>query len=191
MELLNRLDEIVSFIFNNALVVIAIIWVYEGTRVIVMGQQKREGIRKLSLGIFLIVIMIAMQLWVSHTTNKLYQAMTQNTQAELTPDWGNNLDSENREKSSLAYASVAYSRSGKLIHYFDKSGNSKLFCPTEKDVSLRDQTVAVQSQLLNTDSNAYTSAMRWLAFGFIASLAGWIAGNIERKLANKTDAQSN
>src|SRR5271169_2254494 len=191
MDMLHQLDSVARFIFNNALVVFAIIWLHEGTRILAIGQQQRRGIKLLAPGILLLVLMVALQFWVSRTMGNLAEAMAKSVQTELPANWGANLDSENREHSSLAYASTVFTQSGKLVHFYDRSGELKSFCPTEKDIALRDQTITALSNLQYVGENAKSSVFSWLVFGCVSALVGWLTGRKERKpLGNPPDDQS-
>lgn len=133
-----------------------------------------------------LILMVATQFWVSRTMGSLNDAMTPSVQTELPPNWGANLDSEKREHSSLAYASTTFMHSGKLAHYYDRSGDLKPYCPTEKDIALREEEISVQSDLQHVTQNANSGVYSWLIFGFVSALAGWLAGRKKRNSFGNT-----
>jgi hypothetical protein len=176
MEILKQLDVFANFVWKDAIVVFAIVWIYEGTRILVAGESKKRGFRALLPGVILMVCMASVSLWVSQSMVSLSNALNLSHTEELPADWGPTLSPDIREKSSRAYASVVFTSSGKLVNYFDQAGNSTLYCPSEKDITLRDQTVVVRAQMQQVSKDAYSSVFRWLVWGVAASLLGWFAG---------------
>ena len=51
MDMLHQIDAMTSFIWKDVVVVFAIVWVYEGTRILAVGGQQRRGIKVLLPGI--------------------------------------------------------------------------------------------------------------------------------------------
>ena len=185
MGMIHQLDALASFIWNNALIVFVIVWVHEGTRILAIGGQRRRGIKVLILGVLPLLFLVSIQFWVSHTMRTVGETLALPPHIELPTEWGADMASEKRESSSRAYASTVFARSGELVHYFDRSGGWKLYCPTKEDIASRDQTVAVQSQLEQVEKGANSAAYGWLVFGFVAALVGWATGRKEwKKLAN-------
>lgn len=182
MDILHQLDALANFIWKDALVVFAVIWVYDGTRILTIGGQQRRGIKVLLPGIVFLVLMASISFWVSHMMGAVAEKIVLPVKTELPADWGANMTSEKRENASRAYASVVFTSSGKLGNYFDQSSGWKPYCPTAQDIALRDQSVIVQSQLKQVDKDANFAAYHWLVFGFIAALVGWFTGRKERKM---------
>ncbi|OHX36005.1 hypothetical protein BJL95_22395 [Methylomonas sp. LWB] len=83
MELLHQNDDITSLIWKDAFVVFSIILVYDGVRILTVGGQTRRGIKTLVSGVSLLLVMIAMAFWVSHTMGKLNNLMATASRAEL------------------------------------------------------------------------------------------------------------
>ena len=185
MDALQSLEAIGDLIWKDAVVVFSVIWVYEGTRILALGVQRRRGIRILIPGVCLLLVMIGLAFLVSHTMRKVSDSMPNAAKIVLPADWGADSPPEKREFASRTLASMAYVDSGKLTTYFDAASGWKPYCPTERDVELRDQAVVVKNQLRQVESDAKSSIYRWLTFGLISALAGWFTGRKERKtLAN-------
>lgn len=188
MDILHQLDAMASFIWKDAVVVFAIVWVHEGTRILAAGGQQRRGIKVLLPGILVLVLMVSISFWVSHMMGNVAQKLVLPFKTELPPECVANMAPEKRESSSRAYASMVFTQSGKLGHYFDQAGGWKPYCPTEQDIALRDQSVVTQTQLQQVDKNADSAAYSWLIFGLVAALIGWSTGRKERKtLTNRQD----
>lgn len=190
MDILHQLDALATFIWKDAFVVFAVIWIHEGMRVLSTGGQRRRGIKVLLPGILVVVFMASVSLWVSHTLGNVAETLILPFATELPPDWGSDMAAEKRESSSRVYASVVFTRSGKLGNYFDQSSGWKPYCPTEADIALRDQSVGVKAQLQQVDKDANSAAYRWLTFGFIAALVGWLTGHKERNTSESKGSGS-
>ncbi len=180
MDILHHLDALVDFLWKDALVVFAIVWIHEGTRILAIGGQQRRGVRVLLPGIVIMVLMVALSLWISHMMGSFDEKRVLSAQAELPPTWGANMPSELRESSSRTYASTVFAVSGKTRHYFDQLSGWKPYCPSEKDIALRDESVATQTQLQQVHKEWNSAAYRWLDFGFLAALVGWFTGRKQR-----------
>jgi hypothetical protein len=192
MDVLHELDSMFDLVWKDAMVVFTITLIYEGSRLLAVGRQFREGVKTLLYGLSLLILMIAMAVWVSHMMGKVSDSFVGHTYSDLASDWGSSLSSGERESASRSYASVVFTGSGKMTRYFDKTSGWQPYCPTEKDVALRSESVVVQANLQQVKADASSSVLRWLTFGFISALVGWFAGRKERKaLANpavNTDA---
>ena len=178
--MLNQIDAFASFVWKDAIVVFAIVWIYEGTRILVAGESKSRGIKTLLPGVILMLCMASLLLWASQSMNKSYNSLSLSHTAELPADWGATLAPDIREHRSRSYASVVFTNSGKLVNYFDQTGSSLLYCPSQKDITIRDQTVVVRTQLQQISNDAYSSVFRWLVWGISASLLGLFAGRRKR-----------
>ncbi|HUW27896.1 MAG TPA: hypothetical protein VMV97_04740 [Sulfuriferula sp.] len=181
MELLHQLDDITSLVWKDAFVVFSIILVYDGVRILTVGGQTRRGIKTLVSGVSLLLVMIAMAFWVSHTMGKLNNLMSTAPRAELSSNWGADTSPEKREYASRVLASFAYVDNGLLTKYFDKQYGWKPYCPNEKDIALRDQKLTTKMQVQQVENDAGSSIYRWVDFGLISAFVGWFAGRKERK----------
>ena len=185
MEILRYLDTIANLIWKDVIVVFSIIWVYQGTRILALGGQQRRGFKTLIAGLSLLLVMIVLAFWISHIIGKTSDLMANTPKTPLQAEWAADLPPEKREYISRALASMAYRDGGKLTNYFDATSGWIPYCPTEKDVELRDQFSSVKNQTRQVQSDANSSIYQWLTFGLISALTGWFAGRKERKtLAN-------
>ena len=181
METLEFLDQLASFIWKYAIVVFSIVWVYEGTRIIVAGGPRRRALKFLIPGILVMVLMASLSFWISHTMKDLSESLVLKNHTELPESWGTDKDPETREKASRSYASVIFTGSGKIVKYFDHSGVWKTYCPTTKDIDLREQAVLVKSQTLQLVEESYSSIFIWLVYGVFATILGWSSGRKNSK----------
>lgn len=181
MDILHHLDTLADLIWKDAIVVLSIIWVYDGARILAVGGQSRKGVKALVSGLSLLIIMIALGLWVSHTMGQVSALMSSAPRTELPANWGTDVPPERREYVSRALASIAYVDNGILRKYFDKESGWKTYCPTVKDIESRDQYVITKTQLEQVEKDASSSVYPWLTLGFISALIGWFTGRNERK----------
>ena len=191
MDTLHSLESIVDFIWKDAIVVFSIILVHEGTRILALGGQRRQGLKSLISGVILLLVMIVLAFWVSHMMGQVSDSVPTGPKTLLPVDWAADSPPEKREYASRVFASMAYVDSGKLTSYFDAASGWKPYCPTEQDVALHDQSVTVKNQLRQVESDAKSSIYSWLTFGLISALAGWFTGRKEHKALANPPAERN
>ena len=154
MEILHQLDNVASFIWERAVFVVAIVLVYEGTRELVSHGDRRNALAALISGALLMILMASLSLWASHMMTDVTKMLSLPEHGELPTNWGANQTPEAREKNSRSFASVTFTSSGKTIKYFDQAVGWQRYCPTDEDLSMREQAVKLKrdSRDLATDA---------------------------------------
>jgi hypothetical protein len=176
MEILHKIDVLAGSIFNDAVVVLAIVWIYEGMRIIGQGEPKRHALKMLIPATLFLVLMASLSFWISSTLEDVAKGLITPIQSELPANWGAEQTPEWREKNSRALASLIFTRSGKLVNYFDHTGKFQRYCPTEKDVAIRDEAIAAHTKTTDVAKDKHSGGFSWLNLGLIAALLGWFNG---------------
>jgi hypothetical protein len=181
MNLLHDFQSLANSIWKDMVIVLSIIWIYEGVRTIVSGNQLLRGTKFLVSGLSLMLIMILIAWWVSSSLNQIPLSVPTELQVALPENWGADSPPETRERNSRFLASFKFTDSGLLTNYFDKKSGWKPYCPTSQDIELRDQSVIAKRELQRLGSEAKSSIFRWLTFGIISALTGIFMGRKARE----------
>jgi len=86
-------------------------------------------------------------------------------------NWGR-LSPERKEAAGLARARQAFTESGTLGSYIDRSGETRTFAPTQVDLMRRERVVAYYSQAEYVARSSLAEALLWLIVGVVAVLFG-------------------
>jgi hypothetical protein len=187
MEILHKLSAISDFIFDDVLIVLAIIGLYEGMRIIGRGEPKRLAFKMVIPASLFFIIMASLSFWTSHQLEDVAKILITPKQSNLPANWAVDETPEWREKNSLIHASLIFIESGKLANYFDLKGSAQRYCPTEKDVAIREESVAVYTKSTLVANDKRSGGFSWLGLGLIAALLGWFKGR-EANPSIKRDA---
>ena len=183
MEALQQLDAILGFVWKPAVATLGIVFVYEGTRLLVVGGMRRRALAMLIPAISLMLLMGSVSLWVSHKMSGTAEKLSLPAIAELPSNWGADQAPEVREQNSRSFALVTFIGSGNVVKYFDRLGGWQPYHPTDHDLAMREQAIVAKSKMEQLSHASYIDAFRWLIFGVIAVVLGWYSG---RKGANST-----
>ncbi len=102
-------------------------------------------------------------------------------------NWGR-LSPERKEAASLARARQAFTESGTLGSYIDRSGETRTFAPTQEDLMRRERVVAYYSRAEYAARSSLAEALLWLIVGLVAVLFG-IVMSLEKMPARAGPAE--
>ena len=176
MEIFHQIDKILGFIWDHAVFAVAIVLVYEGTCGLVSRGNRRNNLAALIAGALIMSLMAAQMLWLSHTMVGINKMLTTPEFSELSTNWGANQTSEEREKNSRSFASVAFTASGKTVRYFDRTAGWQRYCPTDVDLAEREKEISLKQQSQQLAEDAYSVVFHWLAYGMVAAGLGVYSG---------------
>jgi hypothetical protein len=108
---------------------------------------------------------------------------------QLPANWGGGLSPERREVLSLAHARQVFMESGTLGGYFDRSGETRSFAPTQEDLLRRERVVAYYSRAEYTLRTSLAEAVLWLILGLVAMLFGFVMSFEKAPPASPSEAQ--
>src|SRR5258708_39588127 len=80
-------------------------------------------------------------------------------------NWGR-LSPERKEAASLARARQAFTESGTLGSYIDRSGETRTFAPTQEDLMRRERVVAYYSRAEYATRSSLAEALLWVITGW-------------------------
>jgi len=162
-----------DFVASTAGGACAFVVLFEGTRRLRRYGTHRMAIAMAILGAFFFLAYAGASYWMHVTLKEMAQVLQRQMFAdELPADWGKDLDPEKRELVSVTMAQMAFVESGRLRHYFDRSGERKRYSPTEEDVKKRDFAVVTQTRLDDAVRTNYGDTFVWLIWGAIAVCFG-------------------
>ena len=154
--------------------VVAILWLFDGTRHVTLKPVNRAALLRLGAGALLCAFLSGFALWVARTTD-VAGLPREPAAAALPANWGADLDPQTREKNSRTYASIAFASSGVLLTYVDKSGSWKPFCPSEQDIAARHHAVVATERMGQISQDAVHEALRWWVSALVAVVLGAFA----------------
>jgi hypothetical protein len=162
--------------FKDLIFIFVITSIYEGMRILGAGGPKRHALISLLGGVLLVVMYVSISMYFPNKLQNLSKGLVSAPYSELSSDWGKDLTPELREKYSQTRASWIYTGSGKLANYIDRMGEKKQYCPTEQDISVRDQAVATHTKLDDTVEDLQRMKFTWLDLLLFAAMFGWVEG---------------
>jgi hypothetical protein len=102
-------------------------------------------------------------------------------------NWGR-FSPERKEAAGLARARQAFTESGTLGSYIDRSGVTRTFAPTQEDLMRRERVVAYYSRAEYAARSSLAEALLWLIVGLVAVLFG-IVMSLEKMPARTGPAE--
>jgi hypothetical protein len=165
-----------SFFFDVAAWTLALLAAFEGARRIAGSRRTRTALVLIAVGVVWCAVKGGLALYVARSMETMVEAERNRTINELSHDWGSELSPAEREKSSLAYARVAFNSTGRLIDYFNQSGERKRFTPNQDQLRERDATVELWQRAENTSVRAQSQGLRWILSLLVALIAGIAVG---------------
>jgi hypothetical protein len=164
------------FLFDVASWTLAVLAAFEGARRIAGGRRTRTAALLVVVGVSWCALKGGVALYVASSMGTLVEAERGRTMNELSQDWGSQLPPLEREKGSLAYAGLAFNSTGRVLEYFNQSGERKRFTPNQEQLRERDAAVDMWQRLENTSAEAQRQGLRWLLSALVALIAGIAVG---------------
>ncbi len=153
----------------------AFLCLFDGTRRLFAFGVHRKAVLMTVLAAGVCALYGAFAYWKYNdlkTTLSISQRKSAGTQ--LPAGWGRGLSPERKEVFSLARARQAFTESGMLGSYIDRSGETRTFAPTQEDLMRRERVVAYYSRTEYTARSSLAEALLWLIVGVVAVLFGMV-----------------
>jgi len=154
---------------------LAIVATFEGSRRFKRGHGRRASVILVAAGIAFAAVRGAIGFTIGSMAPDIETHRSQSI-AELDADQRAQLPSAEREKSSLAYAAAAYKDTGRLLQYFERSGERRRFSPTPEQLREREFNVEVLQRMEDTATYLQTQGAAAIASIVIAAIAGIVVG---------------
>ena len=154
---------------------LAVIVTFEGFRRFGRGRRTRAAVILVAVGIVFAAVRGAIGFAIGSMASDI-EAHRSKSIGELDADWGAQLSSAEREKSSLAYAAAAYKDTGRLLQYFEQSGERRRFSPTPEQLRDREFTLEVFQRMEDTGAHAQAQGVAAILSIAIAAVAGIVVG---------------
>ena len=184
MEWLRTTTDLTEIIARLALTVLAIVWLYEGAHHLALGNRTRRPLLRLVFGCLIVAGFATFSFVAASFSLKRSETVFLPEPKPLASEWGLSMSSEEREKASRSYASVAYTRSGKLLPYFDTAVGWRQYSPTEDDIANRDRNVEARTRLDERVLNESSTGFHYIAVGLMATALGWLIGRETKRKAS-------
>jgi hypothetical protein len=167
-----------DFIFFSVLWVVIVVGLFNSVRQFTAGEKTRKITFTLLGFVSACILLGCVYLHLHYLEEKFFVSLQKSNKLliELPENWGDNLNLEEKSKSSLSYASMAYTSTGKIIRYFDKAGNRTLFIPSQSQLTERDRVVETNQSLQDQSNTYYSIAIKWFLSGLAALVLGWMEG---------------
>ena len=159
---------------DMVLLPVTILATFEGARRI-SQRRTRAAILLLAVGVLLSGLRATAGLIIGSMGSDI-EAHRTHVIAELAPNWGAELSPYERQKSSLAYAAVAFKETGRSLEYFDQSGDKKRFVPTPEQLREREFNIEVFQRMEDTSAQAENLGIAAVVSSVIAIAAGLVVG---------------
>ncbi|MEP7182335.1 MAG: hypothetical protein ABI886_09125 [Betaproteobacteria bacterium] len=168
--------EWIDFILETVLWVIALFWIFEGTRQLAAIGGRRIAFRKVALGSLICLCISGIAIAKFHaakvTRDEILKPYVSDSLSRAT---GAQFAPEKRVELDLARARYAYLDLGELQLIEDGNGDRKHFVPTQEDVFRREAMVAGKERVAFIAAEQLHHAIRIGLSALISALIGWIA----------------
>jgi len=149
----------------------AFLCLFDGTRRLFAFGVHRKAVVMTVLSAGICALYGGFAYW-KYSDLKATLSMSQRKATAARPaNWGR-FSPERKEAASLARAHQAFTESGTLGSYIDRSGETRTFAPTQEDLKRRERVVAYYSRTEYTARSSLAEALLWLIVGVVAVLFG-------------------
>jgi len=149
----------------------AFLCLFDGTRRLFAFGVHRKAVVMTVLAAGICAVYGGLAYW-KYSDLKATLSLSQRKATAAQPaNWGR-FSPERKEAASLARARQAFTESGTLGSYVDRSGETRTFAPTQEDLMRRERVVAYYSRTEYTARSSLAEALLWLIVGVVAVLFG-------------------
>lgn len=181
------MDGVVA-VSRQALLVAALIWLYQGFRNLTVRVESRRALFKALAGAVVCAGFGAMSLWASTLMTSLQQPSTSpHFERPLPEDWGLGSSPEDRAKNSRIWASLAYTETGNVFKYVDRDGVWRDYCPDSQDARHIAKKNRAEASLEHEIAGLRGAAFRTWLMALIAAVMGFLAGKSRRRKSDAPD----
>lgn len=174
------IENLVDFILNVTAGAVALLCLFEGMRRLgAYGVHRKAMLLILmSAGVCALYGGFAYQRYTDlKTTLLVRQQKPAKVQAA---SWSKVASPEKKELLSQALARQTFRASGALGPYFDRSGETRTFAPTQEDLAARERVVAYYSQTEFAARSSLAETLLWLIAAIVAVFLG-LAMSLDNK----------
>lgn len=166
------------FVFDACAKIVAIVALIDGVRLLVQRGVSRRALLQVILGIFMCTTWASINYVKYRVVNNTLVTLNSTNALKLPPseEWSTSLSSERREEIGRAVASDGYFRNGILSNYFDRSGSTQVFAPSQKQISEREANVVQLAQLQFLANARFADAIEWIIWSVLSGLIGFMFG---------------
>jgi hypothetical protein len=185
-----------QYLFNAMAAVLALVWLAEGTRRLVVHGVRKDAVLTITGGVAVSLTLSGIayaQYRFSRDVLETTKRPVFSKHVPLADGWGADCCKDKLESASRRLVQAAYVESGQIHTYFNSSGKRTQFIPTDSDIKERDKRVVTDAQLEEASHTLLSGAIHSLIAGLIAVLLGAWLGYDQRKTpasnTAKTDAE--
>lgn len=185
MNTSSLLSSIASMLSADLILVVIVITVFDGARLIALGERRWRGWLTLTVGILLVLVQTALAV----NFARAIDLPGEYAQTHADKDWDySQLDPAELETLTRMQASSRYLEHGQVGTYFDVELGWRDYAPSAKELSLRESLVRSDVSLEMVRGAANQRVLRWCIVGLLALIAGWLLGRFESSQSSRPKA---
>jgi hypothetical protein len=167
------IESWVDFVLNVIGGATAFLCLFDGTRRLCAYGVHGKAVLMTVLAASICALYGGLAYW-KYTDLKASSNMNQRKAAAAQPpaNWGRGLSPEKKEIFSRARARQAFTESGTLGSYIDRSGETRTFAPTQEELARRERVVAYYSRTEYAARSSLAESLLWLIIALVAVLFG-------------------
>jgi hypothetical protein len=182
-----------DYITDILMGVLALLWLFEGSRRLVLHGAGKSTVVMLIGGLFLSVVLGGTAYFKHSVATDFIETINKPVFAKLVPlpdDWGGKCCKGTHESESRRLVHAAFVESGQLHSYFDSSGKRIPFSPTEKEIKEREERVVSNARVIDASRARLSEAMYALIAAILSAIVGAFMGYEQRKASANSTAES-
>jgi len=171
-------------------VVAGVLALFEGTKRIVENGASRNTIAILCFGAIMCTVWVSLNYFKFQSVTKILVHLENSGDLKVPPreQWSTSLSQEQREEIGIALARHEYLRHGRLTTYIDRNDSPKLFSPSQKEITEREDNQIQLTQLRFLANARYNDAISLGLLGVLSAVFGYFAGWSSKRDRRSLDA---